>query len=261
MVYCFPALRHLPTSQQSDHGIPLGWSACFGVRERPIASFSIDEMEDTHSRNDECVYRCPHKEFIFTETGAFELERCSVCVQCSRIEDHIRRTKLAQEWHEFLVPTRFDGMLHKSLRNSLQENRTQMYSAEVLRPLGSFVGRDGISFSLGCSECMMTFVREIMNLAVKTQRNARLQGIILIADDILRSYSRPIMKNVMRRAQLERQRRIDRLKTEKCFVDMKIDAGTVLRSHCTHEVIDSVANHEGLELILDVSRNKLMKSA
>ena len=251
-IKCFLCLECPPIPRQSDHDIPVGWSPCYGIRERSASSFTLDETE-TRLEGDECLYRCPHTEFRLTQAGKLELVRCSVCVRRSRISDHMKKGKNGRDKHEFRVLPKYDGMLHRSLRNSIQETRSEIYSAELLRLTASFIGRTGIPLAKGCGVAMESLLTDVMNLAFKAQRNAQVQGITLTATDFTCHFGRICLtEELVRLAEEERDKRIQHFRERQYFVNMKIDAGTVLKSHCMHGVLDCAIDMAHSEIILDV---------
>lgn len=248
LVVCFPPTAQL-LIRRTDSQIPLNWTACRGPYRVPehiaIAILSGERQPETTGDAHRVSYRCPVTKRIVCVDGSLELRRCTVCCRKDRFDRH--------KHCKFDCPRKFDGMLPKDVRLT-SKWRMEAARNRYLRAICVGLARVGVSARKIASEPIQEMGREILQVGIDAQAFSTQSQVRLQSDALVRSYSRTTVETEVRRYAEEEVHQLIQEYQKLEYVNLKIDAGTVINSHVTHALIDSPFG-DIVPWILDVAEN------
>ena len=231
---CFPQLDHPPPTRDAKSSIPVGWTPCRGVVTLPETQASHVAIGQPPFHSDhKVVYRCPKETNVLRTSGNLEVERrrCTWTARRDRITNiHSHRYDCAPQHDSMMIR-------EAEVKERAEEDRSEVFTARVLRTQTVGFARVGVSLAKMASPAVQEMTTELVQIGIDLQ--SRSPGTHLVASDYVRSYDRTMYQEELLAAH-ERER--DHLLQEYArmrFVNIKVDAGTVLRAHCTHGIVDS----------------------
>lgn len=228
---CFPPLDPQRV-RRTQCQAPPSWSACRGcwyvTEHDALAMMSGDLVPDTDGEAHRVCYRCPKLRNVIIYNGQMELRRCSVCCRKDRFENHQKC--------KFDCERRFDSMM----RETTEEKRVDQgkFTERYIRAICAGGMRLGLSCHKLESDAMMSMSRELIQIGIDAQLACAREGRAS-AQDIAPQFSRITLEREVRRAAESEMQTLMKAYQRIQFVNLKIDAGTVLNSHVTHAVLDS----------------------
>ena len=138
----------------------------------------------------------------------------------------------------FDCPRKFDGMLPKDVRLT-SKWRMEAARNRYLRAICVGLARVGVSARKIASEPIQEMGREILQVGIDAQAFSTQSQVRLQSDALVRSYSRTTVETEVRRYAEEEVHQLIQEYQKLEYVNLKIDAGTVINSHVTHALIDS----------------------
>ena len=231
-VYCFPPIE-LPKRRKGDADVPPGWTACRGfwyVTEREAIAMMTQKLEPPGLKRDahRVLYRCPKVQNALNSFGDVELRRCRLCCRRDRIAVH----------HDcnFDCEIRFDAMA------APRQERVQNFNCFTNRYQKAItVGmmRRGVSCASIASTPLLGMARELIQIGIDAQASIPANHAKLQARDIAIDFSRTSIELEVRRLAAEETEMIVKTYQQGKYANMKVDAGTVVKSHVTHCLVDS----------------------
>ena len=181
----------------------------------------------------EVLYRCPKHKSVLATSGLLRTQqrRCTWCARRNRITPvHAHKYDCAPE-HDSMV------IQEENAKSKANDDRSEVFSARILRAQTVGFARLGVSISKMASPAARQMTRDLVQVGIDLQ--SRSQGAHLVADEYVHGYSRPTYQEELL-ASYERERNylLNQYGSVR-FVNLKIDAGTVCKSHCTHCILDS----------------------
>jgi len=203
-------------SRQSDNDIPIGWL--------PVGEDDGGRMQ----------YRCNKMMKCITDQSptGYEIRRCTIKKRRYEIAGHVRSKR-----HRFDLPASEDPDNHFNDRHD-QEKRQEIYTAKALNLLARMISTLGMSVSKGSSLAMHEFQKKMFQLGMQFQSNIGKDEACDPGDVIVRYSDKMISQVVHVIADQTREELLGRYRQIR-LVNVKVDAGTVLRSHIVHTIIDA----------------------
>ena len=248
-VICFPPLEPILV-RRSAKSAPVNWTACKGPwhvsENEAIALMSgaatPDDSDGAHRR---VSYRCPKPQNILLSSGEMELRRCTVCTRKDRYAAH--------NSCKFNCEARFDAMIPRKDK-ARPDNDRDIYTERVMRAVCTGGMRLGVSCKKLESKAMLSMVTALVQVGIDAQATCRDKHQTLRAEDIARPYSRISIESMVRQIAADETQVLIREYQKIEFINIKIDAGTVLNSHVTHAIADSPWGNL-VPWVLDVQAN------
>ena len=247
-VLCFPPIPQ-PHIRRTGDDVSVKWTACRGswfVQESDaIAMMSGRLVPDCSGEEHRVCYRCPERRNIILPNGALETRRCTVCCRKNRTNLH--------QTCKFSCQARFDSMVEQE-HAGRPDTGARSYIDRYLKALCKGAMRVGLSCNKLGSEAVLSMARELIQIGIDAEAASARVPKHVKAVDIAVDYSRPTWESELRRlADLEAEALVKEYQTIQ-YVNLKIDAGSVLNAHVTHALVDSPWSHAA-PLILHVSEN------
>lgn len=117
------------------------------------------------------------------------------------------------------------------------DSRSEIFTARAFRAQVVGFSRVGMSLNQMASPAAYEMTRELVQVGIDLQ--AKLQGSHAVAADYVRAYGRSSFQQELLAAHEAESAHVLRQYAAIRFVNLKIDAGTVSKSHCTHGLVDS----------------------
>ena len=247
-VMCFPPIAQ-PHVRRTGDNVPVKWTACRGPlfvdESDAIAMMSGRLVPDWDGDEHRVCYRCPKRTNIIVSEGVLETRRCTVCCRKNKTKEH----KLCK----FSCQARFDSMVEQD-QAKRPDTGVQSYIDRYVKALCKGAMRVGLSCNKLGSDAVLSMARELIQVGIDAEAAAARVPKQVKAVDIAIDYSRPTWESELRRvADLEAETLVKEYQTIQ-YINLKIDAGSVLNAHVTHALIDSPWS-DAAPLILHVSEN------
>ena len=231
-VYCFPPLKP-PRRRDGDTKVPSGWTICRGswhVPEEEATAFMLGHQVPPDAKSDahRALYRCPKVKNVLNHQGQIELRRCRVCCRRERIDTHRQCF--------FDCELRFDSMTGPPVE---RVRDLDYFTNRFQRALAVGLARRGASVSSMGSAALLSMSRELIQIGIDAQAAIPANHQRLCAGDIAVAWSHTSIEKEIRRLASEETKEVIAGYKQVRFVNMKVDAGTVLRAHVTHALIDN----------------------
>ena len=248
-VICFPPITGL-THREGSSNVELGWTMCRGYWEvsedEAIAFMERRARPSDRPEARRLVYRCPRTRVFITISGNLETRRCQVCCRRNRISHHTTC--------RFDCEPRFDSMAPRQPRRV--ESSLDLYIRRYQRSLVTGLLRAGVSCNRIASAGILSMARELIQIGVDAQAVTPEHHAKISAGDIACPLSRPAVEQLTREIALEEHKEVMKVYQSVGLVNMKVDAGSVLRSHVTHCLVDSPLKPFTVPIVMNAAENK-----
>lgn len=234
IVKCFPRFDKQPQPRDADSDHPKDWSPCRGAFDmRKSDALRAARGELTVKSNKRVVYRCPKREMKLDNHCQNWVWRCTYCC---------RRDRIRNDGHDhvFDCAPEYDSMSYREdeIRARAAEDRAEIYSARILKIQTRLMARLGLSFRKMESRAMFEATKGLVQIGIELQSGQE-KGVFRLPEHFVKQFSRNTYAEELRKLfETERCYLADKYNTL-AFGNIKIDAGTVCRSHCVHTLIDS----------------------
>ena len=135
-----------------------------------------------------------------------------------------------------------------------RERTLEIYTHRCLKATVIGLSRIGCSAMKISSDVVASMCKELVRIGIDAQKAVGPNQAPIDADAIVRQYSATQIESEIRRFADDETAKLVEAYRQVRFVNMKIDAGSVLRSHCTHALIDTSLDSL-VPWILPVSEN------
>ena len=250
---CFPPLEDVPRRMGAD--VPPGWSACRGFwdvpEEEAIALMERRVPPPERGEGRRVVYRCPKTQRVINSSGYLEVRRCHVCCRRERITTHVQC--------RFGCEVRFDAMMRQ--RDQGHATSIDRYTHRYQRAVVVGLTRAGVSCARISGPAILSMSRELVQIGIDVQAATPTGHARISAHDIAVPLSRHAVEGLIREYANEEADRALSIYKELRLVNMKVDAGSVLRSHVTHCLVDSTLDPTLISLVMPAAANNNWKTA
>ena len=217
-------------TRRSANEIPLGWTHV----DRPA------HLADTDRHT---WYRCPHVQYALGPQG-MELRRCSCICRKDQIKDHER----ARKGHVFDIPQSEDPLFPTTLTENLRLRILEKVQDLVLEQVAQAVIKLHISLNKASSDNLWRFCIEMIRIGQKVAEEH------VDPDQALIPFSRKVLtERVLQIGERLKLRDIEAAH-ELRFVNIAVDAGTVLGKSVVHALLTNPYSEE-FPVILEVCDN------
>ena len=117
------------------------------------------------------------------------------------------------------------------------------------------LSRAGVSGARIASPGVLSMARDLVEIGIDAQAAMPRHLAPLSATDVAVSLSRFTVEQLMRELAGEEQDRVTRVYQSVSLVNMKVDAGSVIRSHVTHCLVDSPLSPPTVPIVMDAAEN------
>ena len=258
---CFPPLEDARRRMVADvpgrmgADVPPGWSACRGfwnvTEEEAIALMERRIPPPERQEGRRVVYRCPKIQQVINSLGYLEVRRCHVCCRRERIRDHAKCL--------FECEVRFDAMM--TPRDEGHATSIDRYTRRYQRAVVVGLTRAGVSCARISGPAILSMSRELVQLGIDVQATTPTGHARIHARDIAVPLSRHAVEGLIREYANEEADRALSIYQRLRLVNMKVDAGSVLRSHVTHCLVDSTLDPTLISLVMPAAANNNWKTA
>lgn len=206
--------------------VPTGWTHA----EKPAGV----SKNDTHS-----YYRCGEIARVVCPQG-MELRRCTHVCRKEYIHYHTKSDKHVYNLEQKLDP----GFPHRAVQQEQARIYERLRSA-IAEKLAVLIVRTGISVNRASQAAMQEFIHQMLELGMSfAGKNLRL-------DDAITDFSRRTLTEHVLRFGAEMKERDVTFASEAHFVNLVVDAGTVLGRGVIHALLNN-PYHPGLPVILEL---------
>ena len=139
--------------------------------------------------------------------------------------------------------------------NCHDERRADTYIRRYKRSLVVGLSRAGVSGARIASPGVLSMARDLVQIGIDAQAAMPRHLAPLSATDVAVSLSRFTVEQLMRELAGEEQDRVTRVYQSVSLVNMKVDAGSVIRSHVTHCLVDSPLSPTTVPIVMDAAEN------
>ena len=242
---CFPPITVKERHVGCD--IPLGWTICRGswnvTLDEAIAMMNGSISPEISGDEHRTVYRCPKLQNVVCFDGSIEKRRCVICCRRDRIKQHLKC--------RFECENRFDAMAPQ--QGNPRPNFTDECVEKCRRALVIGLMRSGVSASKIASKATLDMARHLIQIGIDAQYSVTVRAK-LSADDIAWPFSRTTIEKELRDAAASETETLITKYQQIGYVNLKVDAGSVLRAHVTHAVVDNPVSLL-VPWVMDVSGN------
>lgn len=204
--------RRKYSARKSGNEIPLGWT-------------HVDPPHRVQDGDRHSWYRCPEVQFAFTTTG-MELRRCSHVCRKDQIKRHV-----SSKAHVFAISQRADSGFPQRAIDNQRIQTLEKLRGLVLESTAQAVIKLGISLNKATEQTLWNFCVEMIRIG----QTVALERVDV--DEAMISFSRSVLTDKVLEIGARLKLRDTEVARETNFVNIAVDAGTVLGKSVVHSVL------------------------